>query len=94
MFPFVSERLLISVGGGGAYLGVFEYSDINWEIGVGDGWGIYGMGQVLYMLGESRRIGVGFTSRGYRARLGPGDLPGIKTLENWISFGATLSIHF
>ena len=93
VLPLVSEHLLLSIGGGGAYLNSFEYSDINWEIGSREGWGVYGIGQVLYVFGESRRIGAGFTSRWYRAHLSSGVLPGLKVLDNWISLGATLSIR-
>jgi len=97
VIPLASERLLLSIGGGGVYVNNIEISDSGVTDAERSGWGAYGLGQVLFVFGESRRIGVGFTSRWTRVHLSRGFLPGYgsaRIADQWLFLGATLSIRF
>ncbi len=101
--PLFDERLLISGGGGGNWVSNLQYRGDFDEAGKlcdpcssRHGWGRYGVAQVLYVFGESRRIGLGATARWTQAKLSPGWLPsyGARGIgDSWLFAGLALSIR-
>lgn len=103
VLPLFEERLLISGGGGGTFVANVQYGDPGTAADLCDpcssrnGWGPHAVAQALYVLGESRRVGLGVTSRWTQVKLSPGFLPnygrrGIK--DQWVFVEGTISIRF
>jgi hypothetical protein len=110
VLPLFKEHFLISAGGGAAFLrnnesGVPKPTGDPYTYEVVEctscqsrsGWGPYGLVQVLYVPGKSRRFGIGCTGRWTQAQLTGGFLPNYsrsQTKDNWLFLGATMSVRF
>ena len=104
--PIARNRLLLSAGGGGAYL---RYQEVvrqpfgdNYRIdcpvcSARSGWGYYGLVGASVALDRMQMIRFGFTTRVVRGdtrgdSFGP--VPGIRTSDTWVNSAAELTFSF
>lgn len=105
IIPLVKGRLLISGGGGGAYLRYTEllrqpseYYHIDCpECSARSGWGYYALVAANVFLDRDRHFRLGATSKVYRAhtegdRLGA--VPGIRTRDRWLHIFGEFGFSF
>lgn len=101
--PLAGGRLLLSGGGGGAYMRYSErvnqpssYFRVDCPICTSrDGWGYYAQAGAEYFVGHNLRLGV--MTRAYRGHtsgesLGP--VPGVRTQDQWINTMAQVGFSF
>ncbi|MCI0623198.1 MAG: hypothetical protein L0387_16340 [Acidobacteria bacterium] len=111
VIPLLSERVLIGVGGGGSVL-VHNEGNTEGDVVIGGinlgklceascerryGLGGYGLTRFEYLIGDSRRVGVGVMARFTRARLRGGYLSRFgnsSDTDQWFQFGGTVSLRF
>lgn len=105
ILPLLGGRLLISGGGGGAYLRYSELlhqpgEDFNidcWACNTRDGWGYYALADVSTYLDRGQHFRLGVVSRVYRGHT-QGDplatIPALRTRDHWINTQAQVGFSF
>jgi hypothetical protein len=112
VIPLLSHRLVIGLGAGGAFLFHSDANDVEIETPDGEvlkgycaggcvtryGFGAYGLGRMEYLLGGSRRVGLGFVATYTQARLKKGEYLGAftasDTRDGWFQAAGSLSVRF
>lgn len=105
--PIADERVLISAGGGGAYLRYSErlrqpFPDSGFRLACPvcasrGGWGYYGLLGLNVAVDEARHFRIGVTSRIYRADTDGdpfGAIPALRTRDEWVNVLGTFSFTF
>jgi hypothetical protein len=105
ILPLQDERILLSFGGGGAYLRYSErikqvsaYYNIQCpDCASRGGWGTYAQASASYALDSAQLFRVGFTARAYRVNTSGGlvgDLPATETRDRWLNLFANFTVSF
>jgi hypothetical protein len=100
ILPLMGDRLLFSVGGGGAAIADKESAGGNvtcTSCRSRTGFGSYGLAQAMWYGGTGKHLGVGFTARYLQARLSPGWLqnyPASGTRDRYLQLGGTVAFRF
>jgi len=105
ILPLAEGRVLLSAGGGGAYMRYSERlkqpsSYYRYECpfcGSRSGWGSYALGGVSYALDRFQVFRVGFTVKAYRGHTDGdslGAVPAVETMDRWLNLFGNFSIHF
>ncbi len=103
--PLFRERLLLSGGGGGAWMKYAErvsqpsdYYRIGCPVCTSrSGWGYYAMGNASYFVDSNRHFRVGVTSRVVRGNTEGeplGNVPSLRTKDNWLNIFAEVGFSF
>jgi hypothetical protein len=105
IIPLVGGRLLLSAGGGGAYMryseGVRQVSDYYRfdcpSCTARGGWGYYTLANVSFFLNSGHNFRVGLTNKIYRGHtegepVGP--VPGRRTKDEWLKLYGELGFSF
>lgn len=103
--PLMNGRLLLSGGGGVAYLRYSEslnqpsyyYSVACPTCTARGGWGYYGLADAQYFLDEDKHFRVGITTQFVHAQTNGqalGDVPALQTTDHWINVFAALGFSF
>ncbi len=105
VLPLFKERLLLSGGGGGAYISYQETPKARANETVictscvsRSGGGAFEVAQIKWMVDKQRHFGLGLTTRWYQASskgatLGSTGLSGTSK-DRWMTVAATLGFHF
>jgi len=105
ILPLAAERVLISGGGGGAYIRYSERlrqpgEDFHIDCvvcGSRDGWAYYALADVSAYVDRGRHIRVGVVSKVYRGHTDGeplGAIPGMRTRDHWINTYAQVGFSF
>jgi hypothetical protein len=105
ILPLGEGRVLLSLGGGGAYLRYSErlkqlsaYYKIQCpDCSSRSGWGAYALASASYAIDHYQMFRLGVTAKAYRAHTDGGALglvPGIETRDRWISLFANFTVSF
>ena len=105
ILPLGEGRVLLSLGGGGAYLRYSErvqqissyYSIQCSDCASRSGWGTYALASASYAIDRYQMFRLGFTAKAYRAHTNGdsfGLLPGIETRDRWLSLFANFTLSF
>ncbi len=105
ILPFAGGRVLLSGGGGGAYMRYSEsvrqpsdYFRIDCPVCTArHGWGYYALVSTSFAIDHFQRFRVGITSKFYRGHtegdpLGP--VPGVRTKDHWINIFGEFGFSF
>lgn len=103
--PFAGGRILVSGGGGAAWMryaeGLRQINDYYKldcpPCTARSGWGYYVLGNVSFFLNAGQNFRVGFTNKVYRGHTEGeplGDLPGRRTKDNWLKLYGELGFSF
>lgn len=105
ILPLAEGRVLLSAGGGGAYLRYSErlkqpssyYRFACPSCGYRSGWGSYALGGVSFALDRYQVFRVGFTAKAYRGHTDGdplGAVPGVETLDRWLNLFGNFTFSF
>lgn len=101
ILPLFKDRILISAGGGMAYLTYFEHGvSEGYEVikctscRSRGGWGPYQQGQVLFVVDHGRHVGLGATFKVAEVSTGGSLLNGARSRERWQNLSAVVSFRF
>jgi len=98
--PLFSERLLIGIGGGGAYVRNYESAGANVDCTScrsRSGMGSYALGRIEYVAGRNRNFGFALNARYTQAKLSAGFLPVFTRnggRDTWLLLGGGISLRF
>ena len=105
ILPLSEGRILLSLGGGGAYMRYSErlkQPSSYYRVQCSDcssrsGWGTYALAAGSYALDRYQVFRVGFTAKAYRGHTDGGPLglvPGIETRDRWLMLFANFGVSF
>ncbi|MGQ9635293.1 MAG: outer membrane beta-barrel protein [Bryobacteraceae bacterium] len=105
ILPLAEGRVLLSAGGGGAYMRYSErlkQPSSYFRVACPDcnsrsGWGTYALGGVSFALDRFQMFRIGFTAKAYRGHTDGdalGAVPAVETLDRWLNLFGNFSIHF
>lgn len=105
ILPLSEGRLLLSAGGGGAYMRYSErlkqpssyYTFQCPECSARSGWGTYALAAGSIALDSSQVFRVGFTAKMYRGRTDGGSLgavPAVETHDRWVNLFGDFTVSF
>lgn len=105
ILPLGEGRMLLSLGGGGAYLRYSErlkqpnsYYNVRCpDCASRSGWGTYALASASYGIDYYRMFRLGVTAKAYRGHTDGdalGFVPGLETLDRWLSVFANFTVSF
>jgi len=105
ILPLGEGRVLLSLGGGGAYLRYSErlkqpssyYNFQCPDCSSRSGWGSYALASASYAIDHYQMFRLGVTAKAYRAHTDGGALglvPGIETRDRWLSLFVNFTVSF
>jgi hypothetical protein len=105
ILPLREGRLLLALGGGGAYVRYSErlkQPNPQYRVQCSDcssrgGWGVYALASASYAIDHYQMFRFGVTAKAYRVHTGGGALglvPAIETKDRWLSLFASVTVSF